>query len=257
MLAFALALPATLMAQEIEVDLEKYPDYKPASELPKLTRSQIRSHGSAKAMNTGDRPDHINNALSMYYPPVFNQSGGSCGSAQAIGYMFTHEMNSWRNLDASYEDNQYPTHFTWLFTTPGTDKIYIMANNGIPNVTTYGGRTYSNNFGYQTTDYSYFGWMQGYDKWYSAMFNRSTSLFSGPIVSSSDDSAREELKQWLWNRWGTEGYNDGGVAGFGMASGGTWGTIPSTATNDALGVSGLKCVAAWGTTYNHGMTKCG
>ena len=40
------------------------------------------------------RPDHVNNAESRYFPPVFNQDGGSCGSASRIGYMFTHEINA-------------------------------------------------------------------------------------------------------------------------------------------------------------------
>ena len=31
------------------------------------------------------RPDHVNNAESPYFPPVFGQDGGSCGSASRIG----------------------------------------------------------------------------------------------------------------------------------------------------------------------------
>lgn len=240
-----------------EVDRAKYPDYIPFDASRQKTMPVKANRGNAKSMNRGQRPDHINNALSMYYPPIFNQSGGSCGSAQALGYMFTHEMNSWRNKDASFEENQYPTHFTWLFTTPGVEKIRIMTSNGIPNVPTYGGRTYSRTFGYQDTDHNYFGWMQGYDKWYSAMFNRSKRFFFGPRVSKDDEATQEELKQWLWNRWGTEGYNDGGVAGFGVASGGTWGRVPSTPTNNAIGVANTYCVKNWGTVYNHGMTIVG
>lgn len=254
----ALMLTGTLQtASAQEVDRTKYPDYAPFDASKQKLMPQKKSRGAAKAMNRGPRPDHINNALSMYFPPIFNQSGGSCGSAQAIGYMFTHEMNSWRNKDASFEENQYPSHFTWLFTKTGVPKIDEMVHNGIPNVTTYGGRTYSRVFGYQTPDSKDFGWMQGYDKWYSAMFNRSKEFFYGPRISREDDEAREQLKQWLWNRWGTEGYNDGGVAGFGMASGGYWGKIPSTPTNDALGVTNMSCVKAWGHTYDHGMTICG
>ncbi|MDD6783360.1 MAG: DUF5013 domain-containing protein [Prevotellaceae bacterium] len=247
----------TQFASAQEVDKTKFPDYIPFDAARQKLMPQSANRGSARSNALGQRPDHINNALSMYYPPIFNQSGGSCGSAQAIGYMFTHEMNSWRNTDASFEENQYPTHFTWLFTTPGVEKINIMVGNGIPNVTTYGGRTYSNDFGYQTTDNYYFGWMQGYDKWYKAMFNRTKEFFFGPRVSRTNEDTQEQLKQWLWNRWGAEGYHDGGVAGFGVASGGTWGRIPSTPTNDELGVSNMYCVAKWGKTYDHGMTICG
>lgn len=245
----------TISAQD--VDRTKYPDWRAPETIPQKTMPQKKVRGAARSMNIGPRPDHINNALSMYFPPVFNQSGGSCGSAQAIGYMFTHEMNSWRNKDASFEENQYPSHFTWLFTTAGVEKIEQMVHNGIPNVSTYGGRTYSNTFGYQVPDNEYFGWMQGYDKWYSAMFNRSKEFFRGPVIVPTDENAVEQLKQWLWNRWGTEGYNDGGVAGFGVASGGTWGKIPKTPTNDAIGVTNMYCVAKWGKTYDHGLTICG
>ena len=36
------------------------------------------------------RPDHVNNALTTFFPPVFNQDGGSCGSASRISYMFAY-----------------------------------------------------------------------------------------------------------------------------------------------------------------------
>lgn len=58
------------------------------------------------------RPDHVNNADLRFFPPVFNQDGGSCGSASRIGYMFTYEINAYRGTDASLPENIYPTHFT-------------------------------------------------------------------------------------------------------------------------------------------------
>lgn len=61
-------------------------------------------------------PSHVNNALSPYFPAVFNQDGGSCGSASRIGYMFTHEINAYRHAPANKPENVYPTHFTWLLT---------------------------------------------------------------------------------------------------------------------------------------------
>lgn len=239
-----------------DVDLKKYPDYKPFDPALQKHMPQQQSRGAARSTSTAQRPDHVNNALSIFYPPVFNQSGGSCGSAQAIGYIFTHDMNNMRGTDASYEENQYPTHFTWLFTTAGVDKQTIGNGNGIPNVSTYGGRTYSSTFGYQDTDNYYFGWMQGYDKWYQAMHNRIIDFFYGPRFTDWL-GAREELKQWLWNHWGEEGYVEGGCAGIGVASALSSAAIPSTATNDALGVSGKQYVTHWGDVYNHGVTVCG
>lgn len=247
----------TTVAQE--VDRTKYPDWRPYDPALEMPMKKLKRKAAARAAKSGSatqRPDHLNNALSMFFPPVFNQSGGSCGSAQAIGYIFTHDMNNMRNRDASLEENQYPSHFTWLFTTAGVGKVEQGVGNGIPDVAHYGGRTYSNNFGYQVPDDYYFGWMQGYDNWFNAMHNRMVDFFYGTNFSDWY-GAREDLKQWLWNHYGEPGYIEGGCAGFGVASGGTWEFIPSTPTNDELGVSGKKYVWRWGKTYDHGLTICG
>ena len=239
-----------------DVDLSKYPDWRPYDPALERPFKKLKKQAAAKSGSATQRPDHLNNALSMFFPPVFNQSGGSCGSAQAIGYIFTHDMNNMRNTDASLEENQYPSHFTWLFTNTGVAKTPMGVGNGIPNVTHYGGRTYSNSFGYQVPENYYFGWMQGYDNWFNAMHNRMVDFFYGTNFSDWY-GAREDLKQWLWNHYGEEGYIEGGCAGFGVASGGTWDNIPSTAVNDELGVSGKKYVWRWGKTYDHGLTICG
>ena len=240
-----------------KVDRKLYPDYVPHDESKDFVVTKQQTRGAAKAPGLNQRPDHVNNALSMYFPPVFNQSGGSCGSAMQVAYLFTHELNSWRNTDASLETNQYPTHFTWLFTNPGVDKVLMMRQNGVPSVADYGGRTTSNLFGYQETSNYDFGWMQGYDKWYRAMFNRAGQDVGSLSVSYRDDQNRELLKQWLWNHNGIEGYHDGGTCGIGVAAYGKWGQIPSTPTNDELGVSGKYCVATWGEQYNHALTVVG
>ena len=240
-----------------DVDRSKYPDWRPYDPALQRHMPQKATNGKARSGSATQRPDHLNNALSMFFPPVFNQSGGSCGSAQAIGYIFTHDMNNMRNLDASIEENQYPSHFTWLFTNTDVPKYDMGVANGIPNVVHYGGRTHSNDFGYQVPEYYYFGWMQGYDKWFNAMHNRMTGFFYGPRFADSWYGAREELKQWLWNHWGEEGYIEGGCAGIGVASGLTSEAIPSTAINDELGVSGKQYVWRWGKTYDHGLTVCG
>ena len=245
----------TVSAQD--VDKTKYPDWRPYDPALQRNMPQRATGGKARSGSATQRPDHLNNALSMFFPPVFNQSGGSCGSAQAIGYIFTHDMNNMRNLDASIEENQYPSHFTWLFTNTDVPKFDMGVANGIPNVSNYGGRTYSNSFGYQVPENYYFGWMQGYDKWFNAMHNRMTGFFYGPRFADDWMGAREEVKQWLWNHWGEEGYVEGGCVGIGVASGGTWESIPSTAVNDELGVTGKKYVWRWGKTYDHGLTICG
>ena len=200
-------------------------------------------------------PPYVYNGQDKYFPPIFNQDGGSCGSAAAIGYQFTHEINSYRDLDASLPENQYPSHFTWLMAYQTSTTEGMAKGNGIPNVPTYGGRTYSRLFGAQTHDDPDYGWMQGYDKWFSAMWNRTAYSFSlGP---TNTPEGRQELKEWLYNHSGDATMHGGGVAGIGVAAYGTWAAIPNSAANKAAGVVGMKYVKAWGDTYNHALTVCG
>lgn len=251
----------TLSAQDVKVDYSKYPDATPYPKVGNTFSSTVKkasANGLAKSSRFGEeRPDHVNNALTKYFPPVFNQSGGSCGSAQAIGYCLTYELNAYRNLDASLEENQLPTHFTWLHTYCDIDKFDIVRHHGVPNVPTYGGRTYSNTFGLQDTSNPDYGYMQGYDKWYSAMFNRTIGGDIYCDANQTTELGREQLKQYLWNHWGDETFWSGGVSGIGVASGGNWQPIPSTPTNRDIGVAGMKYVASWGETYDHALSVVG
>lgn len=127
-----------ISASAQEVDLKKYPDYRPYD--PALERTMLvrTNNGAAGSNSSATRPDHVNNALSIFYPPVFCQSGGSCGSAQAIGYIFAHDMNNMRNADASLPENRYATHFIWLFTDI-SGKVEMAMNNGVMSEADYGG----------------------------------------------------------------------------------------------------------------------
>ncbi|MBR4644209.1 MAG: PKD domain-containing protein [Bacteroidaceae bacterium] len=200
-------------------------------------------------------PPYVYNGQDKYFPPIFNQDGGSCGSAAGVGYQFTHEINSYRDADASLPENQYPSHFTWLLAYQNSSTEGMAKAIGIPNVPTYGGRTYSRLFGAQTHDDPDYGWMQGYDKWYSAMWNKSAYDFS--LAPTNTPEGRQELKEWLYNHSGDETMHGGGVAGIGVAAYGTWAAIPNSAANKAAGVVGMKYVEKWGETFNHALTVCG
>ena len=245
-------LPTMLNAQN--VDRKKYPDYsdKLHPDFSLMHPMRVHSRGVVS-----QRPDHVNNAETMYFPPVFNQDGGSCGSASRIGYMFTYEMDAFRRRNAQLSQNQYPTHFVWLLTNGNSGKDDFVQHVGVPSADVYGGRTYSKLFGNQEESQDDFGWMTGYSKWYNAMFNRMLKPSNFP-QSTGTEEGREALKNWLWNHNGDTDFPSGGLAGIGVAAGTmSCSTIASTPTNDALGVTGKACVAKWGTGVDHALTIVG
>ena len=237
----------------VKIDRSVFPDLK-YDLSPKAKPADYVARRKARKAQV-QLPPFVYNGLDKYFPPIFNQSGGSCGSAAGVGYQFTHEMNSYRDADASLPENQYPSHFTWLMAYQTSTTEGMAKANGIPNVLTYGGRTYSRLFGAQTHDDPDYGWMQGYDKWFSAMWNRSAYDFS--MAPTNTPEGRQELKEWLYNHCGDEAMHGGGVAGIGVAAGPTSAAIPSTAANKAAGVVGMRYVKAWGETFNHALTVCG
>ena len=239
----------------IKIDRSVFPDWKyEAASEPQPAEYAARRKARAKQGRV-KLPAYVYNGESKYFPPIFNQDGGSCGSAQSIAYMFTHEMSSFRDLDASLPENQYPSHFTWLLAYQTSTTDGMAQAIGIPNVPTYGGRTYSRLFGAQTHDDADYGWMQGYDKWYSAMWNKAARSIS--FAPTNTPEGRQELKEWLYNHCGDTDMHSGGVAGIGVAAYGTWGAIPATDANNKAGVKGMKYVKAWGDALNHAVTVCG
>ena len=250
--------------QTLDVDRTKYPDY---SDKTNPDRSLMTPAGGqaapamGRAATRSGRPDHVNNAETRYFPPVFNQDGGSCGSASRICYMFSYELAAWRDLDASKPENYYPSHFVWLHTNSNgtiTDqgKDAFVQHVGVPSAATYGGQTYSSTFGYQEESNDDFGWMQGYDKWFEAMHNRMLKPSNFPVNVGTEEG-REAVKNWLWNHNGDDSFHAGGICGIGVASGGVWEDIPRTATNDRIGVTGMGYVAEWGRQVDHALTIVG
>lgn len=237
----------------VKIDRSVFPDLKYDAP-PKAKPADYATRRKARKAKA-QLPPYVYNGESKYFPPIFNQDGGSCGSAAAIGYRFTYEIDCCRNLDASLPENQYPSHFTWLMAYQTSSTEGMAKANGIPNVPTYGGRTYSRLFGAQTHDDPDYGWMQGYDKWYSAMWNRAAFDFNLSPTNTPD--GRQELKEWLYDHCGDPTMPGGGVAGIGVAAYGTWAAIPPSTANKAADVVGMKYVKAWGDTYNHALTVCG
>ena len=259
-LALALALPMALSAQ-VYVNREKYPDYSdktnPDWSLMQYAPMQ-KSAARTDAVPAEQRPAYVNNAELKFFPPVFNQDGGSCGSASRICYMFTYELNAYRNLNGKLAKNYYPSHFVWLHTNGNSGKDQFVTSIGVPSAATYGGQTYSSLFGYQDCADNDFGWMQGYDKWFEAMHNRMLKPANFP-VSVGTEEGREAVKNWLWNHSGDDSFQAGGICGIGVAStGGNYNaSIPNTTANKNAGVVGKKYVKAWGTQVDHALTIVG
>lgn len=217
-----------------------------------------RNVGSAKSGSLRSlRPDHVNNQATNFFPPIFNQSGGSCGSSANVAYMLCYEINSLRNQDGKHNpDYQFPSHFTWLTCSNSCPESTMAINNGIPSVTDYGGQTYSRYFGLQDTEEKDVGWMQGYDKWFRAMNNRARSM--GKFQYGLDTPEGIELaKDWLWNHCGDEDFQSGGVFVIGVAAGPEFTLFPNTAANQEAGVMGHHYVTTWGPQYNHALTVVG
>ena len=259
------SVAASLYAQDVPVNREKYPDYvdpqKAYPAEPRLMKfvpveGESQSRNAAMSKAASELPEYWNNADTKYFPPVFNQDGGSCGSASRIGYMFTHEINALRDRDASLPENQYPSHFVWLLTNGNSGKDAFVEYVGVPNAAVYGGRTYSSLFGYQEETYNNFGWMTGYDKWMNAIGNRMLRPTSNPLTVDTEEG-RLAAKAWLYNHAGDTDFKAGGLIGLGVASGGQWHNIPSTPANDAAGVTGKYFVHRWGTQVDHAVTMVG
>lgn len=250
---------------KVPVNRNAYPDYVDPQEAyepePSLLKYRQMAGNStrAKAMRkvaASELPDHWNNADFKHFPAVFNQSGGSCGSASRISYMFTHEMNSFRDADASDLYNRYPSHFVWLLTYGNSGKDEFVQFVGVPSAKTYGGITTSSIYGSNAdTEDKDFGWMQGYDKWYEGFFNRMLKPTHAPSVGTEE--GRLANKMWLYNHAGDADFHSGGLIGLGVASAGSWKTIPKTDNNTAAGVTGMYYVDAWGTSVDHAVTMVG
>jgi hypothetical protein len=103
--------------------------------------------GLYKGPNAPELPYSLDNSQHMFFRPVFNQAGYSCGQATFVSYNFTYEINRIRNLQGNLPQNQYPTHFAWNWINGGNawyggsyfHTAEMLKHVGTPNVSTYGG----------------------------------------------------------------------------------------------------------------------
>lgn len=277
LLLLALATPTLAAAQKMVVDTSKWVDYvdntnydwslmrwqgdgpMPGSTPmgPYAAEGSYNEMSDDQVQNRTDLPSHVNAADTKWFPPVFNQDNGSCGSASRICYMLTHELNAYRDLDGSLLENQLPSHFVWNLTYGNSGKDEFIQFVGVPSAKAYGGRTSSSVYGSFNWDDPKTGWMSGYDKWYEGFFNRAHRPSNFPI-SLKYAAGRKALKSWLYDHHGDPDFKGRpGIVGIGVASANGDAPIANTPANAAAGVVGKRYLTNWGTQVDHALTIVG
>jgi hypothetical protein len=191
-------------------------------------------------------PAKIDNSILPAFRPVFAQKGGSCAQACAIGYVFTYEMNTLRNVAGNVPENQYPYDFTYNFVNNGSGNYGscmewgwdIAKNMGIPTVKAYGGFALG----------KFNQWVSGYSVYYNGMANRSAEYF---YISVSTPAGINTMRQWLATHGNASG--KGGCLVFAYNAYGTTIVPLSAGTPEA----GKYAMIKGGTAGGHGVTIAG
>lgn len=260
-------------AQQFEkVDKSKYKDYTPTyAPDPSLMRN-ISGRADKAGMRTratrASLPAYVNNANAKWFPPIFGQTGGSCGASSRIGYMMTYEWNAFRLSDASKIEHRLPPHFEYPFSYNGLSKDYMARYIGYPTGDVYGGWDISSIYGAYEVDSNDAGWMQGYECWHNAMFNRITGTANFPKGSDTPEGM-EAIKRWLFNHNGDPSWPTvtdengthivGGIAGLGCGiSGCVIKPVADVEANRKAGVVGKHYIERWRyDTADHAITLVG
>lgn len=189
-------------------------------------------------------PASVDNTLQPYFRPLFNQSGLECGQAASIGLNFTYEIDFARNVAANTTQNQYATHFTYNFINGGSDAGVsyfetweIVKRCGTPTAADYGGLS--------TGGAS--RWMTGYDKYYNAMHNRISDVYT---INAGDENGLNTLKNWIFNHSNTA--NVGGLANIYIQ-------YKTPDAQLAIGTPEAEkwVITTWGGSPNHAVTLVG
>lgn len=160
----------------------------------------------------GELPSSVDNSKLKYFPPIISQQGGSCAQASYIGYMFTYEINSLLDRDASDSDNRFSYFYTWNFINGGVDEGSI-GTDGL-NIALANGVITENDFPDQYSA-SQFKWASGYEKYLKGIHYRVNRYV---IITASSEAGILEAKQYLYNK-GVDG-SVGGLLTFGAQSSG-------------------------------------
>ena len=122
-------------------------------------------------------PPFVDNSANKYFPPIIDQSGGSCAQASSIGYVFTYEMNRYLDRDASASPaNRFSYQFIWNLVNDGVDQGGF-AEDGLFVAMRSGAMTEED---FSTLTTSSFTWPSGFEKYRNALRYRVSRFVSLP-----------------------------------------------------------------------------
>lgn len=117
-------------------------------------------------MTGQELPQYVDNSTNKYFPPIIDQSGGSCAQASSIGYVFTYEMNRLLDRDASASPaNRFSYQFIWNLVNDGVDQGGF-AEDGLFVAMRSGAMTEED---FSTLTTSAFTWPSGFEKYHNAL----------------------------------------------------------------------------------------
>jgi hypothetical protein len=240
LLVITLLLSALSQAQE----KQNPSDLRPLSETDLQKLASIPEYVFITGDQSATLPSSVDNTLQPYFRPLFNQSGLECGQAASIGLNFTYEIDFARNVAANTTQNQYATHFTYNFINGGSDAGVsyfetweIVKRCGTPTSADYGGLS--------TGGAS--RWMTGYDKYYNAMHNRISDVYS---INAGDENGLNTLKNWIFNHSNTASV--GGLANIYIQY-----KTPDAQLAAGTPEAGKWVITTWGGSPNHAVTLVG
>lgn len=152
-------------------------------------------------------PKVVDNRNQFLIKP-FEHRGHPCAFASSLAYGFTYEINCIRNTPAQGDDHIYPYIYGYHFHNKGTQNancadlfqgLNLAVATGIATSSAFGGFIE----GFPSK------WVNGYDKYYKAMKDRSKSWGS---FDCSNPDGMKALKQWLYDHGKGDKY--GGVGFF-------------------------------------------
>jgi len=181
-------------------------------------KNQINSLNGGSKVNLekhtamADNPtiaDYIDNSTSKYFPPIINQTGGSCTCASTVHYIFTYDYNKMEDRESSESSNQFSYLFTYNLINDGYDSGSY-AFSALRSLYYHGGMPKNI---YNTSNMT--EWADGYDKYFSALHHRVSAYYYW--ISDEDENAIEEMKTYLYNA--ENNTKEGGLLEFDCAVG--------------------------------------